>query len=56
MPDSTGDEETRRARDAVERELRRREPPRERDLVETVGEEQRRERAETDPDGDGERE
>ena len=53
MSDESEDRERRRA--AVERELRRaREPGDERDLVDTVGEEQRRERAREDETDDGE--
>jgi hypothetical protein len=45
MPESTGDERVQRQREAVERELRRVRESDEADLVDTVGEEQRRERA-----------
>ena len=53
MSEETEDRERRQA--AVERELQRtREPGDERDLVDTVGEEQRRERAREDEREDGE--
>ena len=53
MSEETEDRERRQA--AVERELERaREPGDERDLVDTVGEEQRRERAREDERADGE--
>ena len=54
MSEESDDRERRRA--AVERELRRaREPGEDRDLVDTVGEEQRRERERSDDvDDDGE--
>jgi hypothetical protein len=47
MPPSTGDERAYRQRDAVQREMQRvraSDEPDDPDLVETVGEEQRRER------------
>jgi hypothetical protein len=53
MSEETDDRERRQA--AVERELERaREPRDERDLVDTVGEEQRRERAREEERADGE--
>jgi hypothetical protein len=57
MPESTGDERARQQREAVEREIHRRREPDERDLVEAVGEEQRRiEEEERRRQGEGERE
>jgi hypothetical protein len=54
MRDSTGDEERERQRAAVQRELERERAPGEGggDLVETVGDEQRREREAVDGDDD----
>ena len=58
MPGSTGDEERERKRAAVQRELERERAPDEADdnddLVGTVGDEQRRERAREDERADGE--
>jgi hypothetical protein len=57
MAPSTGDERAHRQTDAVQREMRLRraaDEAEDRDLVETVGEEQRREReAREDDDADG---
>jgi len=57
MAPSTGDERAHRQRDAVQTEMRRMrahdEPAEPDDLVETVGEEQRREREALEEDGDG---
>jgi hypothetical protein len=57
MPPSTGNERAHRQRDAVQTEMRRMrahdEPDDGDDLVETVGEEQRREREALEPDEDG---
>jgi hypothetical protein len=53
MPPSTGDDDDARRREAVERELRRADEPddgEDRDLVDTVGDEQRREREALDED------
>jgi hypothetical protein len=55
MPPSTGDEGAGRQTDAVQREMQRRraaDEPEEPDLVETTGEEQRREREAVEDDAD----
>jgi hypothetical protein len=56
MSETSGAQENRRRREAVEREMQRRRDPEERDLRDTVAEEQQRERARTDREdgGDGE--
>jgi hypothetical protein len=50
MPDNTRDERVRRLREAVARELERDDADDERDLVDTVGEEQERLRSRTERD------
>jgi hypothetical protein len=52
MPKSTGDERVQRQREAVERELQRVRESDDGDLVDRVGEEQRRERAVNEDDAD----
>jgi hypothetical protein len=52
MPHSTGDEAVQRQREAVERELQRTRESDDGDLVDRVGEEQRRERAVREDDDD----
>ena len=54
MPESTGDERVQRQREAVERELQRTRESNDGDLVDTVGKEQRRERAVHEDDDDDE--
>jgi hypothetical protein len=52
MPESTGEERTRRQRDAVARELQRQRDTDDHDLVDAVGEEQQRQRAAAERDAD----
>jgi hypothetical protein len=54
MPKSTGDERVQRQREAVEREFQRVRESDDGDLVDRVGEEQRRERAVNQEDDDDE--